>query len=119
MGCVRKVTGEDVMTEDEFAAWWSEHLQGGVFIDVLRLHLATKLRLKNFRQLALVCGDDTLSDSHWVDAEVVVVIRPYLADTDGDGPNALVQAVANGDIAGVVSLLEMPLEPAEAVDPDR
>ena len=53
MGRVRKVTGEDVLSEDEFAAWWSEseHLQGSVFIDVLRRHLARQLQVVNFRQL--------------------------------------------------------------------
>ena len=80
MGRVRKVTGEDVMSEDEFAAWWSEHhLQGEAFVDVLRRHLAVQLPLKNFRQLALVCGDEMLlPESHWMDAELVVVIRPLL-----------------------------------------
>ena len=117
MGRVRKVTGEDVMSEDEFAAWWSEHhLQGEAFVDVLRRYLATKLQLKNFRQLALVCGDAMLSpESHWTDAELVVVIRPFLPDADG--LQALVQAASNGDVAGVMSLLERPLDPdAEADD---
>ena len=51
MGRVHKVTWEEVMSEDEFAAWWSEHhLHGEAFVDVLRRHLATKLQLKNFRR---------------------------------------------------------------------
>ena len=119
MGRVHKVTGEEVMSEDEFAAWWSEHhLHGEAFVDVLRRHLATKLQLKNFRQLALVCGDEMLSpDSPWIDAELMFVIRPYLAD--GDGAKALVLAAASGDVAGVVRLLERPLDPdTEAVGPD-
>ena len=92
------------MTEDEFAAWWSEHrTQGDVFIDVLRRHLAAQLQLNNSRQLALVCDDEMLSsDSPWIDAELMAVIRP-LADPDGP-----ISRTVNGD---VVRLLERPLDP--------
>ena len=120
MGRVRKISGEDVMTEDEFAAWWnqSEHLHGNVFIDVLRRHLAIKLQVKHYRRLALVCGDARLSvQSHWTDAELVVVMRSFLTEPD-DGA-ALVEAALRGDLAGVVNLLDRPLDPdIEAVRPD-
>ena len=73
--------------------------------------------MKNFRQLALICGDKVLSlGSQWIDEELVVVIRPYLSDADGrpDGV-ALVEAAAVGDLVRVVRLLEMPVDPdAEA-----
>ncbi|CAJ1343309.1 unnamed protein product [Effrenium voratum] len=119
MGRVRKVSGEHVMSETEFVAWWSEseHLQGEVFIDLLRRHLARQLKVENFRRLVLVCGDRMLSvHSHWIDAELTVVIRPYVTEPD-DG-KALVQAVLNRDLARVVGLLERPLNPdTEAVDP--
>ncbi|CAJ1359821.1 unnamed protein product [Effrenium voratum] len=100
------------MSEAEFAAWWNEskHLQDDVFIDVLRRNLATQLQVDNFRRLALVCGDAMLSvDSHWIDAELVVVIRPY--STDPDGEIALVKVARDGDLAAVVNLLERPLNP--------
>ena len=118
MGRVRKVTGQDVMGEAEFAEWWSRwgagHL-GEVFIDVLRRHLAGQLQVKNFRQLALVRGDELLSaDSHWIDADLVVVIRPYVTDTDGGA--ALVEAALSGDLAGVVNLLDRPLDPDTRAD---
>ncbi|CAJ1359233.1 unnamed protein product [Effrenium voratum] len=74
-----EVSGEDAMTEDEFAAWWGQHhQQGGSFIDALRRTLAIRLRVKNFRQLALVCGQDKLSpESRWIDTELVVMIQAY------------------------------------------
>ena len=100
------------MSEAEFAAWWNEskHLQDDVFIDVLRRNLATQLQVDNFRRLALVCGDAMLSvDSYWIDAELVVVIRPY--STDPDGEVALVKVARDGDLAAVVNLLERPLNP--------
>ncbi|CAJ1385092.1 unnamed protein product [Effrenium voratum] len=107
MGRVCKVSGEHVMSEAEFAAWWNEskHLQDDVFIDVLRRKLATQLQVEYFRRLALVCGDAMLSvDSHWIDAELVVVIRPY--STDPDGEIALVKVARDGGLAAVVNLLE-------------
>ena len=117
MGRVRKVTGEDVMNEDQFAEWWREHhLRGEAFVDELRRRLAKQLQMKNFRQLALVCGNEMLSpESHWMDAELVVVIRPYSPDTDADGRKALARAALDGDVAGVVSLLEIPLDPDTVV----
>ena len=116
MGRVRKVSGEDVVTEDEFAAWWSEQHEGD-FHHVFRRYLAARLQLKNFRQLALVRGDEMLSqDSHWIDAELVVVIRPYLEDTDGEYWERLLLAAGSGDAAAVASLLEMPLDPDSGFD---
>ena len=62
----------------------------------------------NFRQLALVYREEMLSpDSHWVDDELVVVIRPYLTD----GTQELLQAAHTADAARVVSLLQWPLNP--------
>ncbi|CAJ1440606.1 unnamed protein product [Effrenium voratum] len=113
MGRVRKVNGEDVMTENDFAAWWAEHhVEGGIFIDVLRCELAGRLRLKNFRQLALTCGDQRLGpESHWMDAELVVVVQPYLTDVDTESSVQLVQAARDGAVPRVVSLLDRPLDP--------
>ncbi|CAJ1404959.1 unnamed protein product [Effrenium voratum] len=95
------------MTEDEFAAWWGQHhQQGGSFIDALRRTLAIRLRVKNFRQLALVCGQDKLSpESLWIDTELVVMIQAY----PQSGNEELVWAA--GDVAHVVHLLERPLDP--------
>ncbi|CAJ1455645.1 unnamed protein product [Effrenium voratum] len=113
MGRIRKINGEDVMTEDEFAAWWQGH-QGD--FEELRRRLATKLQVKNFRQLALV-DDEMLAAGQWMDVELVVVIRPYLTDTDS---KVLVQAAGNGDVEGVASLLEKPLDPdTEGHDEDN
>ena len=116
MGRVRKVNGEELMTEDEFAAWRNApHL--GAFNEVLRHHLAEKLRVKNFRTLALVCGDQMLGlESPWVDAELVVLIRPYLHCTDEDSTWELLQAARIGDAARVVDLLEMPVDPDASLE---
>lgn len=103
MGRIRSVSGEDVMTEAEFAAWWQEH-QGGRFLDVLRRHVARQLQVQNFRQLALICGDQVLAvPSQWVDAEMVTVVRPY-ADDDG---LELLQAARDGDAAKVATWLHV------------
>ncbi|CAJ1441043.1 unnamed protein product [Effrenium voratum] len=112
MGRVHKVTGEDVMREDDFAAWWEEHHQeGGIFINELRRHLARLLQVKNFRQLALACGDEILlPDSDWRDGEMLVLIRPYVTDKDGEGLE-LLQAARDGDAASVARLLEDPQNP--------
>ena len=109
MGRVLTVTGEDVMTANAFAAWWDEHHQSGIFVDVLRRDLASRLQAR-FRQLALVLGDEVLSsDSQWIDAELVVVVRPYLT-TDAENQE-LLQAAGQGDVARVARLLDLPLDP--------
>ncbi|CAJ1446181.1 unnamed protein product [Effrenium voratum] len=79
--------------------------RGDVFIDVLRRHLAAQLQLKNFRQLALVCDDEMLSsDSPWIDAELMAVIRP-LAD-----PDSPISRTVNGEAPGKA------LRPGQVVD---
>ena len=46
--------------------------------------------MRSFRQLALVLGDNMLgAESPWLDAALVVVVRPFL--TDETGPRELVQ----------------------------
>ncbi|CAJ1449818.1 unnamed protein product [Effrenium voratum] len=84
MGCVRHgVTGEEVMSKADFAAWWDEVCElrdSGVacFLDAVRRELARRLRFRNFRQLALACGQQKLGpDSGWTNAELVVVMRSY------------------------------------------
>ena len=99
------------MTEHEFAAWWEEHSLRGIFVDVLRRFLSRRLQVLNFRRLALVCGHEMLGpESCWVDAELVVLIRPY-TDTDEEAQREWLGAAINGDAAGIVNLLERPLHP--------
>ena len=121
MGRVRKVSGEEVMTEDEFAALWAEHhAEGGVFIDALRPFLARRLGVKNFRRLALVCDDQMLMrESRWMDAELSVVVRPYVTGSDFDR-RELGEAACDGDTGKVARLLDRPLDPnSEADDSDE
>ena len=111
MGRVRKVTGEEALTEEEFAAWWKQHhLQRDSFVNALRRRVARQMKIGNFRLLALVCGDQVLgAESPWMDAELVVVVRPYSTD----GQDELFKAVGVGDMETVVSLLEKPLDPED------
>ena len=107
------------MTEEEFAEWWEqcEELQegGASFFDVLRRDLARRLQIRNFRQLALACGEGTLGpDSAWMHAEIVVVVRQYL-EICGEEQSyhlaELFQAGGSGNTSQVVCLLEVPMDP--------
>ena len=45
MGCVRRVTGEAVMSEADFETWWQTSRDPAApFVDVLRQHLAKRLQ---------------------------------------------------------------------------
>ena len=111
MGRVRKVNGDQVMSEEEFAGW-----QDQCDFQMLRRHLAKRLLVTNFRRLALVCGDQMLvPESRWVDAELVVVVRPYVPNESTD---ELLRAAGKGETAQIVELLERPLDP-EACLGDR
>ena len=52
--------GEEVMTPDEFARWWDDQAEarkgGARFADELRLEVAKRRSLSNFRQLKVVGG---------------------------------------------------------------
>ena len=60
------------MSEEESTERWAKYQwQGGIFNDVLRRNLATWLKVKNFRKLALVHGEEMLaSESDWPDADL-------------------------------------------------
>ncbi|CAJ1352115.1 unnamed protein product [Effrenium voratum] len=121
------VTGEDVMSPPDFAAWWERTLEHGTgdgecFLDVLRVALARRLNLRNFHRLSVVCNEQQLDRrSPWMDSELLVVVRPYkdtrgeeaeeAAAASGERGEGLLAAASSGDLTRLVSLLEMPLDP--------
>ena len=109
MGRVRTVTGEEVMSDKEFAVWWKEHHRlGGSFCDALRRHVAGQMQIRNFRRLMLSWEDEALrAESPWMDADMVAVVRAYTAD----GQDELLHAVHIGQTAEVASLLDTPHDP--------
>ncbi|CAJ1396272.1 unnamed protein product [Effrenium voratum] len=118
MGCVRRVTGEALMNEEEFATWEKQselREVGKPFIDVLRRELASQLRVRNFRRLALVYGERVLArQDPWMTAELVVVVRPYVNAQTGAGEGEVTQllmAARDGDAARLVALLDSPQDP--------
>ena len=88
MACVRLASGQDVMTEADFAEWWRENFdlrdQQACFLHVLRHHVARLLQLRNFRRLAIICGEQVLPpNSPWNQAEsLVVVVRQYPSEEE-------------------------------------
>ncbi|CAJ1424721.1 unnamed protein product [Effrenium voratum] len=118
MGCVRRVTGEEVMTREEFAKWWNEQheLRDGnmPFVDALRRHLAVQLQIPNFRRLALVRGEDVLRpEDPWQIADLVVVVRQY--STASDDVTIFVTGVAFGDAERLLASLERPVDPERTI----
>ncbi|CAJ1445858.1 unnamed protein product, partial [Effrenium voratum] len=109
MGRVRTVAGEEVLTEEEFATWWEEHhLQRDSFVNARRRRVAGQMQIRNFRRLALICGEQVLgAESPWMDAEMVAVVRTYSTD----GQDDLLRAARKGEMSKVVSLLETPYDP--------
>ncbi|CAJ1396282.1 unnamed protein product [Effrenium voratum] len=59
MGVVRKVSGEAILTEKEFAALRADCEGDGhsCFVDLLRREVARRLQVRNFRQIGLACGE--------------------------------------------------------------
>ncbi|CAJ1409946.1 unnamed protein product [Effrenium voratum] len=122
-----QVTGEDVMSPPDFAAWWERTLEHGTgdgecFLDVLRVALARRLDLRNFHRLSVVCNEQQLDRrSPWMDSELLVVVRPYKetrgeeeeeeAAESAERGQGLLAAASSGDVTRLVSLLEMPLDP--------
>ncbi|CAJ1449817.1 unnamed protein product [Effrenium voratum] len=128
MGRVRHgVTGEEVLPEDEFATWWEQRrlLREGAcegaatFLDALRREVAGRLQLRNFRQLAVACGEQRLGPaSPWLNAELVVLARPY-TDAPEHELAELWEAAFTGDAGSVTSLLEEPMDPNTTDDVGR
>ncbi|CAJ1366691.1 unnamed protein product [Effrenium voratum] len=124
MVCVRLLDGTDVMTTVEYALWRDElrgHEDGGCFFDALRRHLATRLHLPNFRQIALVCGLGNLGpETPWDIAEcLTAVVRQYVEAATGESEGRatcvdLLQATERGDAQHVLELLEKPHDPNAA-----
>ncbi|CAJ1396269.1 unnamed protein product [Effrenium voratum] len=104
MGCVRRVTGEAVMSEADFETWWQTSRDPAApFVDVLRQHLAKRLQVRNFRRLALVSGQQVLHiDSPWHAEPLVAVIQQYVPSPDSH--SELVQAASTGDAVKVASV---------------
>ena len=121
MACVRLSSGREVMTEQDFARWWEEQHddreRGTSFCDALRREVAKRLPLRNFRRLSLAIGHRLLGqDSLWSDAEpIVAVVRPFVPAGEGKGDAfpcpELFQSARQGEVEGVVRLLEEPRDP--------
>ncbi|CAJ1449445.1 unnamed protein product [Effrenium voratum] len=113
MGCVRRVSGEYIMTQNEFALWdeiQKSHSdrENHSFVDVLRGELARRMQLRNFRRLVLAHKQAVLGpQTPWMDVELVAIVRPY----ESESAAGLLQAAGNGDIGIVLKCLERPLDP--------
>ncbi|CAJ1449826.1 unnamed protein product [Effrenium voratum] len=124
MACVRRMTGEEVLSEADFAVWWDESCErregGALFVDELRREVARRMQLRNFRQLTLVSGDRHLGrQSAWTNAELVAVVRPY-QEVQEKAPRwnkilsrqlCLHSAAKTGDADELVKLLDEPVNP--------
>lgn len=118
MACVHLASGHLVLSEADFAAWWDERRElrgaGISFADALRQEVARRLDVRNFRQLAVVSGEQALGPgSPWSNAgPLVAVVRQYVADEAAEGAvSELFHVAGSGDLAQVISLLERPLDP--------
>ena len=119
MACVLAPSGNEIITEKEFAHWWEDHCalreSGKSFIDLLRQHVAKRQGFANFRQLAIVCQESTLGrDSPWDNLRPLVAIRrSYAENSEGDIQACvqLMEAARGGLINDVVQLLERPFDP--------
>ncbi|CAJ1456823.1 unnamed protein product, partial [Effrenium voratum] len=114
----------NLFAELEFKAWWAafraeaearEATACDEVFDALRREavagVATRLNLRNFRVLALACGERMLGPA-WVSdfqAPLVAVVRPYPLRSLSGG--RLLDAASQGDVEAVVSRLEEPLDP--------
>ncbi|CAJ1396273.1 unnamed protein product [Effrenium voratum] len=113
MGCVRQVSGEDVISEQEFRAWWEEQRKqredGVCFFHVLRQEVAKRMRVPHVRRLQLVCDGNILTPSDgWMNAELTVVVRPCPA---GCYAQKLSHAVRTTDLQELNRLLDLPCDP--------
>ncbi|CAJ1449825.1 unnamed protein product [Effrenium voratum] len=104
------------MSQAEFAAWWEEQRELREncvpFADALRREVARRLQLRNFRKLALLCGEQLLGpDSPWNSVEsLLAVVKPYV--DVGDGVADFLKAASAGDAATVMRFLDKPLDPS-------
>ncbi|CAJ1445181.1 unnamed protein product, partial [Effrenium voratum] len=125
MACVRLLDGTDVMTMEEYSVWRDE-LRGNedeeCFFDALRRNLAKRLRLQNFRRLALACGIGNLGpESPWGNTEcLTAIVRQYVEAVTGEAEGLangvdLLRAAERGDLQHVLELLEKPRDP-NAID---
>ncbi|CAJ1366616.1 unnamed protein product [Effrenium voratum] len=123
MACVRLLDGTDVMTTEEYSVWRDE-LRGNededCFFDALRRNLAKRLRLQNFRRLALACGIGNLGpESPWGNSEcLTAVVRQYVEAEGLASGVDLLRAAERGDLRHVLELLETPHDP-NAIDTNR
>ncbi|CAJ1374407.1 unnamed protein product [Effrenium voratum] len=122
MACVCLLDGTDVMTTAEYSQWRDELCRQedvDSLFDTLRRHLAKRLLLPNFRQLA-VAGDNGMmgSGSLWGNSCLTAIKRQYV-EADGVATCIdLLQAAERGDAQHVIELLEKPYDP-NAADRNR
>ncbi|CAJ1373916.1 unnamed protein product [Effrenium voratum] len=86
------------------------------FHDALRREVATRMELRSFRQLSLVCGQEVLgAESPWTKAAITVVVRQYVQSLEGSAEahsaRSLLRAAHAGEMAEVEALLEAPCDP--------
>ncbi|CAJ1328452.1 unnamed protein product [Effrenium voratum] len=120
MACIRLLDGTDVVTTAEYFLWREElrgQEDGDCFFNTLRRHLAKRLLLPNFRQLALAGDRGMLGpECTWENAECLTAIkRQYVETATGEATCIdLLQAAGTGDAKHVIVLLEKPHDPNAA-----
>ncbi|CAJ1328447.1 unnamed protein product [Effrenium voratum] len=120
MACIRLLDGTDVVTTAEYFLWREElggQEDGDCFFNTLRRHLAKRLLLQNFRQLALAGDRGMLGpECTWENPECLTAIkRQYVEALTGEATCIdLLQAAGKGDAKHVIVLLEKPHDPNAA-----
>ncbi|CAJ1395512.1 unnamed protein product [Effrenium voratum] len=117
MAVIMAVGGDEVMTSEQFAAWFEGQAPsretGARFVDELRREVARRRRCANFRQLQVLCGSAVLDPgSPWdTTGPWAVLVRPFV---EAEGKPKLTRVAQSGDLEQLIKLLEQPVDPAPA-----